>query len=285
MLPDRATTRRVPRSLPALVAAAWTVALGALIPVAPAPAQDLTPAASFQIVHEDPGLSLHDEMYILPLTWADAYHGRQSEVVFQLSAKQALYGSRVYFAYRQISYWQAYYADGSAPFRETDYNPEFFYRVRPRPYAGGSAGADLGFAHESNGQSGSESRSWNHVYVAPHFQRDRLLLRLKLRLRIPEDEKETPTSARGDDNPDLTDFLGHADLNLYYRWSVSRQIHLLVRGNPATGRGFASLKLSRRLPREQDAWLVLTLSTGYGESLADYDRQVSRAGLGVMLTR
>lgn len=252
---------------------------------AAARAQDLTPADGYQVIHNDPGLSLHDEMYILPATWADAYHGRQSEVVFQLSGKQALFGSRIYFAYRQISYWQAYFADGSAPFRETDYNPEFFYRLQARPYAGGNVGADAGFAHESNGQGGLLSRSWNHLYVTPYFQRDRLLVRLKLRWRVPEDPKETPTSARGDDNPDITDFLGYTELNLYYRWPTTHQVHLLLRGNPATGRGFASLKLSRRLPREQDAWLVITLSTGYGESLADYNRKVSRAGIGVMLSR
>lgn len=259
--------------------------LGCLAVAAPAGAREPTPVAGFQIVQDAPGLSLHDEMYILPATWADAYHGRQSEVVFQISGKQALFGSQLYFGYRQISYWQAYFADGSAPFRETDYKPEFFYRLRARPYAGGSAGADMGFEHESNGQSGLLSRSWNQLYMAPHFQRDRLLLRLKLRWRIPEDAKETPTSARGDDNPDITDFLGYTDLHLYYRWPTTHQIHLLLRGNPATGRGFASLKLSRRLPHEQDAWLVITLSTGYGESLADYNRKVSRAGIGVMLAR
>lgn len=243
------------------------------------------PAADFQIVHEGPGLTLHEEMFILPYTHADRYHGEQAEVVFQLSAKQAVAGSRLYFAYRQLSYWQAYNVEESAPFRNTDYNPSLFYRTPRRPWKGGLVGADLGFEHESNGQRDELSRSWNQFFLAPHFQAGGLLARLNLRWRVPEDPKEDPDSAKGDDNPDINDYLGHADLHLYYRWDSGYQLHLLARGNPATGRGFASLNLSRPLPREQAAWLVVTVSHGYGESLLDYDRIVSRAGIGFMLAR
>jgi phospholipase A1 len=121
--------------------------------------------------------------------------------------------------------------------------------------------------------------------VAPHYRRDRLLLRARLRWRIPEPAKETPESSKGDDNPDIVDYLGYLDLHAYYRWPSSRQVHLLVRGNPGTGRGYASLNLSHRLPHEQNAWMVFTVSHGYGESLLDYDRKVSRVGVGFMLAR
>jgi phospholipase A1 len=252
---------------------------------APPAAGDLSFAGGVQIVHEGSGLSLHDEVFILPISFSDAYRGRQSEVVFQLSGKQAVLNQQFYFAYTQLSFWQAYNLRDSAPFRDTDYKPEFFYRLSPRPFGGGAAGADAGFTHESNGQRGQLSRSWNQFYVAPHWQRDRLLLRLKLRWRVPEQEKATPESGEGDDNPDITDFLGYADLHCYYRWKSSVQVHLMVRGNPATGRGFAGLNFSRQLPHGQNAWLVLLLSHGYGESLLDYDRKVSRAGFGFMLAR
>jgi phospholipase A1 len=261
--------------------------LVALAPRADAAPADklLIPADGFQITHEGSGLSLHDEMFVLPFTYADTYRGRQTEIVFQISVKQALFGSRVYVGYTQLSFWQAYDVRESSPFRETDYNPEFFYRLSPLPYRAGRLGGDAGVEHESNGQRGALSRSWNQVYVAPHYQRDNLLLRLKIRWRIPEAEKETPESARGDDNPDITDYLGYAEAHLYYRWPSSQQVHLMVRGNPATGRGQASINLSWQLPHEQNAWLVFTLSHGYGESLLDYDRKVSRMGLGVMLAR
>jgi phospholipase A1 len=243
------------------------------------------PEAAYQVVQEGPGLTLHDEMFILPYTHADRYHGKQAEVVFQLSAKQAVAGSRLYFGYTQVSYWQAYNVEESAPFRDTDYNPELFYRTPRRAWRGGQVGADLGFEHESNGQRDLLSRSWNQFYAAPHYQNGGLLARLKLRWRVPEEAKAEPGAAKGDDNPDINDYLGHADLHLYYRWDSGHQVHLLARGNPATGRGFVSLNLSRPLPHEQAAWLVVTVSHGYGESLLDYDRLVSRAGIGFMLAR
>ena len=272
-------------------AAAAAVLAVALSPVAlraaPERADRPPPAAApvFQILDESPGLSLHDEMYVLPFSHADRYHGSRSEVVFQLSGKQTVFTPRLYFAYRQVSFWQAYNVPESSPFRDTDYNPELFYRLARRPWAGGSLGADVGFEHESNGQRDPVSRSWNQVYVTPAWQRDRLLLRMELRWRLPERAKTGPSDPRGDDNPHITDYLGRTDLHAYYRWRGGEQAHLLVRGNPATGRGFVSLHLSRSLPHEPNAWLVLTISHGYGESLLDYDRKVSRVGLGFMLSR
>ena len=84
---------------------------------------------SFQLIHTGPGLSLHKEMFSLPYTYSSEYHGNRSEAVFQISAKHRLFGSRFYFAYTQISFWQAYDHYNSAPFRETNYNPEIFYRT------------------------------------------------------------------------------------------------------------------------------------------------------------
>ncbi|MBK7190401.1 MAG: phospholipase A [bacterium] len=44
--------------------------------------------------------------------------------MFQLSFKQALGGTGLYFGYTQISFWQAYDVQNSSPFRGTDYNPD-----------------------------------------------------------------------------------------------------------------------------------------------------------------
>ena len=42
------------------------------------------------------GLSVHKEMYVLPLTHANAYQGAQSEVEFQISAKHRIVNSNFY---------------------------------------------------------------------------------------------------------------------------------------------------------------------------------------------
>ncbi|MBK6897705.1 MAG: phospholipase A [bacterium] len=215
----------------------------------------IAPAEDFQIIRTGPGLSPHKEIFLLPYTYCDEYHGRRAEAVFQLSAKHRLFGSRFYLAYSQISFWQAYDIHNSSPLRDTNYNPEIFYRGAPTPYAAG----------------------W--------YQRGNLLLMLKLRYRIPESAKADPGDALGDDNPDITDYLGHSDVHLYYRPGKGHLAHLAVRGILDSGRGSAALHYSLPVPRSSDSFLVLRMSHGYGESLLDYRESITRFGFGVMFAR
>ncbi|MBK9302851.1 MAG: phospholipase A [bacterium] len=245
----------------------------------------IAPADSFPIIQTGPGLSPHKEIFLLPYTYCAEYHGRRAEAVFQLSAKHRLFGSRFYVAYSQISFWQAYDIHNSSPLRDTNYNPEIFYRGAPTAYAAGVVGADAGLEHESNGQLVPLSRSWNNFYLTPWYQRGNLLLMLKLRYRIPEPAKADPGDALGDDNPDITDYLGHSDVHLYYRPGKGHLAHLAVRGILDSGRGSAALHYSLPVPRSSDSFLVLRMSHGYGESLLDYRESITRFGFGVMFAR
>jgi phospholipase A1 len=239
----------------------------------------------FQIIRTGSGLSLHKEMFMLPVTFSDEYTGTKTEVVFQLSAKHRLFNTPIYFAYTQISFWQAYDYKNSAPFRETDYNPELFYRTKRFPFYAGQVGADIGFEHESNGQKPPISRSWNLVYVSPYYFRSNLLLYLKLRYRLPEDKKESPEAAVGDDNPDITDFLGYSDAHLFYRVFRGHLLHLMLRGNLSTGKGCIILNYSLPVPKGEASFLNIRISHGYGESLVDYNRSLTRIGFGIMFAR
>ena len=90
----------------------------------PVKAQDTSKV--FEMIQAGAGLSLHKEMFVLPVTYSNEYHGVRTEAVFQLSAKHRIFKTRFYFAYTQISFWQAYDENNSAPFRETNYNPDLF---------------------------------------------------------------------------------------------------------------------------------------------------------------
>ena len=256
----------------------WVVLLAA-----PAGAEE--PEEGFQMIHTGSGLSLHKEMYMLPATWSDEYNSQQTEAVFQLSAKHRLFGSRFYFAYTQISFWQAYDYNNSSPFRETNYNPELFYRFGQIPFRSGHLGADAGFEHESNGQLPPVSRSWNLLYLNPYYYRSNVLLYVKFRYRIPEDEKAYPGAPVGDDNPDILDFMGYSDVHLYVRFLQKHMIHLMLRGNPDTGKGGLSLNYSLPVPKSDQSFLCLRFSHGYGESLVDYKKSINRVGLGIMFAR
>ncbi len=239
----------------------------------------------FQMIRTGPGLSLHKEMFMLPVTFSDEYDGAQTEAVFQISAKHRIFSTPIYFAYTQISFWQAYDHNNSAPFRETNYNPELFWRTVRFERWGGQFGADIGFEHESNGQRPPISRSWNLLYFSPYYFRENVLLYLKLRYRIPEDEKENPDDAVGDDNPDITDYLGHSDINVYYRFHRNHLLHLMLRGNLDTGKGGMVLTYCIPIPKAALSYFMIRVSHGYGESLVDYKKSLTRVGIGISFSR
>jgi phospholipase A1 len=108
---------------------------------------------------------------------------------------------------------------------------------------------------------------------------------MKFRYRIPEEEKEFPESAVGDDNPDITDYYGYSDLHVYYRVRRDHLVHLMVRGNLSTGKGGMSLNYSLPVPGGEGSFLSIRLSHGYGESLVDYKESITRIGVGVMFNR
>lgn len=249
------------------------------------PSPTSPPVKRFQMIQTGSGLSLHKEMFMLPATISEEYNGAQTEAVFQISAKHQLFNTRFYFAYTQISFWQAYDHNNSAPFRETNYNPEIFYRVKTFPFQSGYLGGDIGFEHESNGQRIPVSRSWNLLYVCPYYYRSNMLLYLKLRYRIPEDEKTDPGDAVGDDNPDITDYLGYNDLDLFYRFPWRHTVHLRLRGNLSTGKGQVILNYSWPVPKSALSYVIVRLSHGYGENMVDYKRSLTRIGVGIMFAR
>ncbi len=244
-----------------------------------------TPPVTFSLIDTGHGLTLHKEMYFLPVTYANEYDGKQMEVVYQLSAKHDLFRTGFFFAYNQISFWQAYDNANSSPFRDTNYNPEIFFRFTERRWQHGLVGADAGFEHESNGQLVPHSRSWNLLYLAPSYHRDNWLIYAKVRYRIPEEEKETPDSALGDDNPDITDYLGYTDIHAYYMLPRKQLLHLLVRGFVGTDKGNVSLNYSIPVRGAEDGYVCVRFFHGYGESLMDYNRSVTRIGIGIMFNR
>jgi phospholipase A1/A2 len=231
------------------------------------------------------GLSAHRPNYILPLTYSPDLAGDKFEVVFQISAKQRLFARNLFFAYTQKSLWQFYSPDQSAPFRDTIYNPEVFYRWLPDSDAFRYWGADFGLEHESNGQPLPRSRSWNRLYVAPFQARGRQLAYLKLWYRIPEERKDAADDARGDDNPDIHRFYGYGEFRYQRQFGdEGRLAALMLRGNPATGKGAIELMLSQPNSR-RSLFYCLSLWHGYGESLIDYNRSLTRLGVGIMLSR
>lgn len=239
---------------------------------------------AYSIISVARGFSTHRPMYLMPLTYSPDYQGRNTEVVFQISAKQRLFNRNFYFGYTQKSFWQLYNKDDSSPFRETNYNPEFFYRWTPDPERFHHWGADIGIEHESNGKELPDSRSWNRVYVAPFQARGKHLAYLKFWHRLPEKPKNAPDDPKGDDNPDIDRYYGFAELHFQRQFGRQQQGWIMLRGNPGSGRGAVSFNYS--WPNSDDSLFYnVNVWHGYGESLIDYDNSVTRLGVGIMFSR
>lgn len=228
----------------------------------------------------------HKPIFILPYTYSPDYDGRETEVLFSVSAKLRPLGLPLYFAYSQRSYWQVYDSKRSRPFRETVYNPEFFYRWAA-PAAQDARffwGTDAGYEHESNGQDIPESRSWDRLYVAPYFERGGTAVQLKVWYRLPEDEKKDDEDAKGDDNPDIDDYMGYSELHVYRRFNPDKRLHVMARLHPGTGNGAIQAEYSWRIGDGDLFWNAYVFH-GYGESLTDYNDSVTRVGIGFALAR
>lgn len=232
------------------------------------------------------GLSLYKPNYFLPITWSDeANTNDDAEAQFQISFKQRIAHTHVFFAYTQVSFWRLWDSDDSRPFRETNFNPELFYRWRAKKHPFGPVDIDFGLEHESNGQSLPDSRSWDRVYIRPIYMTRDWRVQLKLWARVFDpDEPSTVDNPDGDDNPDIIDFMGYHQLEVDWRIAGERRLSLMNRYNFDEGNGALRLRYSEPTTAEGIYWFV-QLFHGYGESLIDFDREISRVGVGVALLR
>ncbi|NML16454.1 phospholipase A [Azohydromonas caseinilytica] len=217
----------------------------------------------------------------------DSDRSTEAKLRISLRAKVAegllLPDADLWLAYTQRSLWQLWNREDSSPFRSTDHEPEAIYVVPVPQGLGELPGSwrwrmvQLGLAHQSNGQNGALSRSWNRVYFGTAAERGDFGLQLRLNRRLRE--------SGDDDNPDLTRYIGNAELTAsWFPGSSTMQLawrtHLrdLSRG---------SLQLDWTHPVWRDhpeglRWYV-QLFTGYGETLLDYNHRQTSLGVGLSL--
>ncbi len=207
-----------------------------------------------------------------------------TEAKLQISLKSKLYedvfGSNgdLWFGYTQSSRWQVYNNGLSRPFRETNHEPELMLVWRTDYSLAGWRGryASLGINHQSNGRSLPLSRSWNRVMLSAAFERDDWTLTLRPWWRIPEEPGR-------DDNPDIANYLGRADLLLVKRWG-DHQFSVMLRHSLRSGsESHGAVQLDYAFPIAGELRGHLQWFSGYGESLIDYNHRSSYYGIGVSL--
>ena len=245
----------------------------------------------------------HKVNYILPVTYnstpneapfkeeieRNSAEVDKLEAKFQISFKFPLMynvfgdNGHLFFAYTNQSYWQVYNKEVSSPFRETNHEPEIFMMFNNDWKIGSLTNSlwGVGAVHQSNGQSGDLSRSWNRIYGTMVFDDGPLALAAKVWWRIPEDEKEFPTSPKGDDNPDILDYMGNFEIHAIYGLDKHR-FSLLVRNNLEKP-NYGAVEATWSYPIVGTLRVYAQYFNGYGESLIDYNAHTNRIGIGVSI--
>ena len=228
-----------------------------------------------------PGSPLPDHNVTVP------YDFDATEIKFQLSVKADIGDQRnidflgiktfrLWGAYTQQSHWQMFNTRNSSPFRETVYEPELIATLGTGQPSGLKF-LNLGFVHQSNGRPLPESRSWNRIYLLGGMEwNDMTSILLRGWWRIPEDPLK-------DDNPDITDYMGRGDLAI--RWEPrdkSQAVAMLIRNNlsKTQNRGYLQIDWATPVRFGNSARMHIQITSGFGESLIDYNYRQNTFGLG-----
>ena len=233
-----------------------------------------------------------DEPLYFAIGWREGLNAK-----FQLSFKYAFmnpqgglsqkapFFSHVYFGYTQTSLWDL--ESDSKPFFDTTYRPSLFYRGLSKSLSSDGATnvwTQLGVQHESNGQSGEESRSLNVVYVKARFSFDGVLggghYWIEPRLWTYVGDLE--------DNPDIAEYRGYGDLRMAFtgraNWQIAGTLTVGTSGKASMQLDF-TYPMDRLLSRSFDAFLYAQYFNGWGKSLLTYNERYPwqlRIGLSVV---
>jgi phospholipase A1 len=257
------------------------------------------------------GLKPYEDNYLLPFAYregvytsynpSDVYKNIEAEmqISLQYDAYTNLFGlDETYsFSYTQKSMWQIY--TKSSPFRETNYNPEFFISF-PIYHSSDTLSLKMlrfSISHQSNGQGNitkldynvslqgddfqeswveNRSRSWNYATAMAMLQHKSLFIMLKGWYRFKD--------GADDDNPDLIDYLGHGEMSLYFPYNKAL-MKAKWRQNFITGKGAIEGSYSYPFANQENVYWYAKIFSGYGETLIDYNNYITKFALGFSFSR
>lgn len=230
-------------------------------------------------------ISTHEINYFLPLsyTFKGKYPSdKRAEAKFQISVKKPLFedifnlNEQYYFAYTQRAWWQIY--KYSAPFRELNYQPEFFISF-PTKFENFKSLQNIrvGFLHESNGRDDTNllSRSWNKLYASFAFFQGPFMIVPRFWYIIPE--------ASLKDNKDIRHYAGNFDLSLKYL-GKNYFGEVLIKNNLNFTDNKASFELNLGFePFGNGVFLYTQYYYGYVENLLTYKKLTNKLSIGFLI--
>ncbi len=251
----------------------------------PASVVDIRRSADFDIRDRQFAISPNRANYILytynddpnedPFEVEETDFLEKDEVKFQVSFKMPLatelFGGNtdLLFAYTSVAWWQTFNNDISNPFRETNYEPELFFRTYTDEDLLGLklVNWELGLNHQSNGQSEPTSRGWDRAVGSAAFElTDNTLLGLRA-WHILDTQ---------DNNSDIERYMGYGEV--FVGWAPNRNTFTMHYRPASEG---DAVQLTWSYPISRYLRLYAQYWNGYGESLIDYQVRTQRFGVGV----
>lgn len=215
-------------------------------------------------------ISVYEPFYFLgSYDFSDKDGRKNGEVKFGFGLEMPivydLFGlnEKIVFAYTQRAWWQVDL--DSAPFRETNYQPEIFIQI---PFENSIKYVQFGALHESNGKDGEVSRSWNKLYAQAAFKMSNFTF--------------TPRVWRAfltDDNNDISDYIGYGEFNFNYEIG-EHELHAKWRNNLKFDENRGAIELGWFFPLYGNFKGYVQYFSGYGESLVDYSKSVDKISFG-----
>lgn len=205
----------------------------------------------------------------------------RDEIKYQFSFKVPVWKitdkDKLYLAYTQLSYWQAY--SGSAYFRETNYEPEVFdaHKLNLNLIDGWTTNfLNVGAMHQSNGKGGDLERSWNRLYAEAISSKGGGMIAIKPWLVVHDSTYER-------DNPDMTRYLGDGQFIAAYKYH-NQVFSLTFENEFESGFSRGSEMATWSFPLAGPLEGYVQLFSGYGQSLIEYNHYTNAIGIGVSLS-
>ncbi|RDU58010.1 phospholipase A [Helicobacter sp. MIT 99-5507] len=227
-------------------------------------------------------LSIHNENYFMPLYYSISdirKPYKPYEVKMQISAKvnlfdDILFGIGLFFAYTQISFFQMYSGEISAPFRDSDYMPELtFYRALDWKLFGGEFyNIRFGYLHRSNGEEMfNRSRGIDRIVTELMYRNGNFRANIKGWFYVGYD----PTNIRR--------YVGYSDLKLGYIFLERNHIYLTIHNLFHNYKNYKGSLLFEYKFNFNIISLYLQYFQGYGDNIYQYNIKSKNIGIGVSI--
>lgn len=245
-----------------------------------------------KILPDSFGIAFYKPTYLLPYYYTGSPYNSvyqnntpnnekldRQEVKYQISLKVPVWKnmfhsrSSLFFAYTQLSYWQAY--NNRSFFRETDYEPEAFvashidYRLFGNWYVNF---LNVGLVHQSNGNGNSLQRGWNRLYLEAIASNGNWMVSLKPWYVVSTNSK----------NENIASYLGNGKVLVAYKWG--RQVFSIQGSNLVENPKRATGELTWSFPLIPYIKGYVQAYSGYGQSLIEYNHRSNSAGVGLALS-